>query len=383
MRVLVTSWPGTGHIHPLVPLSAELQSAGHDVLWATGADACAMVERYGFRAVSAGGSTRDRPALPEPVSALAAASPVRERRRVLMPTIFGGIGARLMRDDLVRVVDDYRPDVIIHDMVEFASAPVASARGIPHVTLAFGTALPAALLAAVAPAVAQLWADEGLVPSADVGVYDHLYLHPLPLGFGQPPSAGTVRSVRPMHFDGGGVVREPDWVGAFGRDRPGVYVTFGTVMSAGAPWAAVIEAAGGLDADVVMTVGSKVDPAALGAVPENVRVEAYVPQTYLLNRAALVVSHSGAGTLFAAAARGIPQLCLPMGADQWENADALARTGSGITLEPEERQPDVIRRAVVSLLDGPEHRRAAKLLADEFAVLPHPGEHVTTIEALT
>jgi integrase len=37
MRVLVTSTPGFGHIHPVVPLVQELQRAGHDVTWATAA----------------------------------------------------------------------------------------------------------------------------------------------------------------------------------------------------------------------------------------------------------------------------------------------------------------------------------------------------------
>ena len=55
-----------------------------------------------------------------------------------------------------------------------SSEVVAAARGIPHVTLAFGAALPPPLLSAVTAKVADIWAAEGIAPSPDAGLYDHL-----------------------------------------------------------------------------------------------------------------------------------------------------------------------------------------------------------------
>ncbi len=379
----MTSTGGTGHIHPLVPLAAEIQAAGHEVAWATTTDSCPMIERYGFRAVPAGISGQRRRELwaaQAPPNFLEL--PVRERRPVFMRAMFGDICTAVMRDDLVGVVDQFRPDVIIHDLLEFAAAPVGSARGIPHVTLAFGAALSPILLAVATEMVAQVWADSGLVPSPDAGLYDHLYLHPLPPGFGRSLSAPTVRSIRPMHFDGAVVGDAPAWTADFGSDRPGVYITFGTEMAQLAPWAAMLEAAGSVDADVVVTLGSQVEPSSLGAIPGNVRVERYVPQTHMLDRAAVVVSHAGSGTLFAAAARGIPQLCVPIAADQWDNSDALVATGAGLILEPGERSAEAILKAMSRLIEGHAHAQAARTLAEGFAALPHPRDHVATIEAL-
>ena len=54
MRFLLTSLPGAGHFHPLVPVARALESAGHDVLVATAPSARASVEGSGLRAVSAG-----------------------------------------------------------------------------------------------------------------------------------------------------------------------------------------------------------------------------------------------------------------------------------------------------------------------------------------
>jgi UDP:flavonoid glycosyltransferase YjiC (YdhE family) len=271
--------------------------------------------------------------------------------------------------------------VIVHDLCEYAAAPIATSRGIPHVTLAFGDALAPALIAATAASVAEVWTAEGLTPSDSAGLYDHLYLHPLPASLGATPRSSAVRSVRPLHFDGATVSDKPEWVATFGRDRPGVYVTFGTEAGVFAPWSDIIAALGTLDVDAVVTLGG-LDSDTIGTVPPNVRVEQYVPQAFLLDRAAAVVSHAGSGTLFATAARGLPQLCVPIAADQWQNADALAASGAGLMLELDERDPQTIRDALARLLDGPVHADAAQVLAKDFAALPHPRHHVPTIESL-
>ena len=54
MRVLVTSTPGYGHVLPMVPLARALLAAGHEVLWATAADACPRVAAAGFEVAAAG-----------------------------------------------------------------------------------------------------------------------------------------------------------------------------------------------------------------------------------------------------------------------------------------------------------------------------------------
>ncbi len=60
MCILVTSSPPIGHVHPVVPLARSLFAANHDVVWATGRDACPLVEMAGLRAVKAGLGAQDR-----------------------------------------------------------------------------------------------------------------------------------------------------------------------------------------------------------------------------------------------------------------------------------------------------------------------------------
>jgi hypothetical protein len=79
------------------------------------------------------------------------------------------------------------------------------------------------------------------------------------------------------------------------------------------------------------------DPAKLGAQPPLVRVERDVLQSQLLARCHAAVSHAGSGTALAAARHGLPQLCLPQGADQFLNAAAIASSGAGLSLKPQDQ----------------------------------------------
>lgn len=382
MRVLVTSVPGMGHVHPLVPLVSGLQRAGHDVAWATAPEAAARIEGYGFRALPSGsapGAASTSAALP-PGPDLRDVPP-RERRAQFFGRRFGGAAVR-MREDLASLVDAFRPDLIVHDLAELAAAPVAAARGIPHVTVAFSGSVSEFLVEGIVAAVGEVWSAEGLAVPSDAGLYEHLYLHRFPPALGPAPDNANVRFVRPVGFDGGSAEEAPAWLAAVGYDRQAVYVTLGTVVSGPAQWREILTALDSLDVDAIATTGAQVDPADIGPVPANVRVERYVPQSFILEHVAALVSHAGAGSMLAGAERGLPQLCIPMGADMWENADALAGSGASLTLEEDQRDAVAICGAIERLLKDPTFSTAARRVAAEIATLPHPDEYVPALEAL-
>lgn len=382
MRILVTSTPGMGHVHPLVPLALGFQRAGHDVAWATAPEARARIEGYGFRALPSG--------LGPGAPSTSAASmprldlrgvPPRERRAQFFGRWFGEAAVR-MREDLAPIVDAFRPDAIVHDLAELAAAPIAAARGIPHVTVAFSGAVSATLVQGIVDAVSGVWTAEGLAVPSDAGLYEHLYLHRFPPALGPAPAHANVRCVRPVGFDGGNAEEVPTWLATLGSERPAVYVTLGTVVSGPAQWREILAALDSLDVDAIATTGTQVDPAEIGPAPANVRVERYVPQSFILDHVAVLVSHAGAGSMLAGASRGLPQLCIPMGADMWENADALAGSGASLTLEEDQRGAAAIFGALERLLEDAAFSTAARRVATEIAALPHPDEYVPVIEAL-
>jgi UDP:flavonoid glycosyltransferase YjiC (YdhE family) len=133
---------------------------------------------------------------------------------------------------------------------------------------------------------------------------------------------------------------------------------------------------------VLVTVGPAADPGVLGAQPAHVRVEQYVPQTALLPQCDVVVSHAGSGTVLATLALGVPQLCLPQGADQFLNASAVAGAGAGISLGPDAATPEAIADAVARLLDEPAFGLAAKEVAASIEGMPSPDEVARVLEDL-
>ena len=86
--------------------------------------------------------------------------------------------------------------------------------------------------------------------------------------------------------------------------------------------------------------------------------------------------------MLAGAERGLPQLCIPMGADMWENADSLTGSGSALTLEEDQRDAAAILAALERLLHDATFSSAAQRVAAEIAALPHPDEYVPTLESL-
>jgi UDP:flavonoid glycosyltransferase YjiC (YdhE family) len=235
--------------------------------------------------------------------------------------------------------------------------------------------------AAVEERVAPVWEREGLRVTTPAFNGD-LLLHPFPAQLDTPRAEGPSAPMRPLSFDGAPSTSQPEWISSFGTNRPGVYVTFGTVMGPRAPWAAILEALADLDVDVLATVGGQVDTATLGPLAANTRVERYVPQSFVLDRSKLVVSHGGAGTLIGAATAGKVQLCIPIAADQWQNSDSLSGVNTGVVLEPDERDVSTIRRSVQHLLGDVSMQSDAEILRDNFAAMPPPADLVTTIAAL-
>ncbi|MET0460227.1 MAG: glycosyltransferase, partial [Ilumatobacteraceae bacterium] len=295
--------------------------------------------------------------------------------------MFARAAGPAMRADLGPIVDRVRPDLVLRETGELGAAPVAAARGIPLVTVAFSGVLPDDARGDVVEDLRPLWQAEGLGDPSWADVYGRLYLHPFPVSFGQRPDSTVVRPVRPLR----GSPSEPPagWVAALGVDRPFVYVTAGTELpSVTFPWRELFAVLGGADVDAVATIGPHVDPATFGAVPPNVRVERFVPQGDLLGRASVVVSHGGAGTVLGAASHALPQLVVPLFADQWENGVAVADAGCGIVLGPARRGVEDVDQALRTLLAGSSHREAAGRVADEIAAMPSVADVAPEIEAL-
>lgn len=133
---------------------------------------------------------------------------------------------------------------------------------------------------------------------------------------------------------------------------------------------------------MLVTIGRGGDSADLGPLPDNVRVETFVPQAEVLPHCAAVVCHGGSGTVLAALAHGIPLVCVPQGADQFVNAANVERVGAGTSIGASEATQPALCAAIDHVLHSPGPRRAAMMLAEETAGVPSRAEVARAIEDL-
>jgi UDP:flavonoid glycosyltransferase YjiC (YdhE family) len=383
MKVLITSPGGAGHVNQLVPLAQTMAAREHEVRWAVPDRAAADIEQAGLHSVGIPCPPPPSPAeLMDRFPELRGLTPPEIPDR-MFAKLFGATYAPQMLEGLAPFALDWRPDLIVFDIAELAAPIVGAELGVPAVSKAFGSMIPLHRLQRAEAEVAPLWESRGLEPRPYCGVYDHLYLDVYPPEL-QSPEISQVPHRQLLRLDtySGPVDQSASLPLPTGKpDAPLVYVTMGTVFNNPDLFAGLVAAVADLDVRVLVTVGAQGDPAAVGSFPDHVRVERYVPQSAVLPHCAVVVSHAGSGTALAALELGIPQLCLPQGADQYLNAAAIAKAGAGLSL-PAGTDPGEISDAVRRLLADTSYREAAAGIGASIRAMPAPEEVAGVLEAL-
>jgi UDP:flavonoid glycosyltransferase YjiC (YdhE family) len=129
MRILMTSNAGAGHVGPLVPFAQAFVRAGYDLLVAAPRRARATV-------VGAGLPYHPLPDAPqERRDAVFASLPglsEEEQGVRVMREVFAGLDARASLPGVLRIVADYRPDVVLREPTEYAGLLAAERLRVPH-----------------------------------------------------------------------------------------------------------------------------------------------------------------------------------------------------------------------------------------------------------
>lgn len=120
-----------------------------------------------------------------------------------------------------------------------------------------------------------------------------------------------------------------------------------------------------------------------GPLPEKVTVEHFVQQDRVLAECAVVVSHAGSGTVLGSMGYGLPNVCLPLGADQQLNARRLQVLGLGVSLRADTVRADEVQSAVEDVLTSPSYRQDAAAVRDELRALPDVAEAVQALADLS
>jgi UDP:flavonoid glycosyltransferase YjiC (YdhE family) len=384
VRVLLASTRGGGHSLPLLPFARACRAGGHDVLIAGPPAVESVAESAGVAFDAVAEATPERLAR---VGELLSGKPVMERVRLATSELFVGAHGGAALAPMMRLVDAWRPDVILRETAEVSSLLAAEAFGVPVVRIGIALATPyedwwldvAADALDALRARAGVPADPGARRAALTPVFTQVPAL-LDEQQGDPPVA--VRRYRVV--DEGPVQPLPGWWED--ADAPLVPISFGTAVPTDGHYPglyrAAIDAVAELPARVLVTVGRHADPAQLGPLPANVHVERWVAQARIMPHASALVAHGGAGTTLAALAAGVPMALLPLSADQPLNARHITGLGAGLALEGGVADAGRLGALVSALLEHDRYRAAARRVADAIGALPPVTDAVADLEAL-
>src|ERR1041384_2457901 len=122
MRVLLVVMPASGHFHPVVPISLALKAAGHEVRCASTPAMRDSILHAGLEPVSIG---PDFDAWFKLEVDRSGVSTQEEMERANLQQ------GRLMANDLLRVVDAWKPDLIVRPWLDHVGVVAARLRNIP------------------------------------------------------------------------------------------------------------------------------------------------------------------------------------------------------------------------------------------------------------
>jgi UDP:flavonoid glycosyltransferase YjiC (YdhE family) len=370
VRVLVSAVPALGHVVPLLDLARALQRGGHEVRFATNKQSHGVIAGAGLRPVAAGMSTGEM---------------VEERRRrwpktdaqpatVWATRMWAQVMAPSTLKDLLLGMEEWSPDVVVHDEGEYAAPVAAVMANVPWITHAWGSPLrPVSDLAKLEELASGLWESCGRAMPPAAGLYAHAVVNPCPSMLQDHPLPGTsvVWPIRPRTLEEAGPALEAD-----------AYIGFGTVPSfSNARWelTAAVRACTSRGMRVVVTAPGEELRRELAEIDERlVDSREFVSLTSLLPTCKVVISHAGAGTVLASLAAGVPVILLPRGApSQARMADACERAGVGRRCDP-----GGLDAALEEVIHDTGIAAAVSAAAREIAELPPAETVVAMIESL-
>jgi MGT family glycosyltransferase len=409
MKILVASTPATGHLNPLLAIGHILIAERHEVAFLSGSALRSRIEGIGaqFHAFPAGADLDLRDLL-SVVPELKDIPPGPEWMRVAFERVFAD-PVSAQHTGLQQVLRDFPADVIIADDTMLGVLPMLlgprakrpaivlcgtsilhwrRADGAPHFVGLPPATTPAQLkeYAAIAQehdriiyepmrrGLNRSFKDLGVgplsTPPFDSGVeladaYMQLTVPSFEFPRDLPPSVHFV-GTPPMIPNQAPL---PLWAHELDGSRKVVLVTQGTVANHNfglliGPTLAAL--ANEPDLLVVATAGGRPIDAIPGPIPGNARLAQYLPFEWILPKVNVFVTNGGYGSVNQAMSFGIPLVTAGLTEDKADVNARVAWSGAGIDLATNEPTPQALCEAVRTVLDKPNYRSRASLMADEF-----------------
>jgi UDP:flavonoid glycosyltransferase YjiC (YdhE family) len=379
-RYLMVTWDGAGNLVSTLGIARTLVADGHDVRMIGHASIQDRCGDQGTR-FTAFTPAADWDPLQVPGNFEEEMEMIRGRLS-FNPAIGDDVRAELEREPA---------DVLVVDAMLFTALSAAEASGLPTAALVhtpysvFRGGPLVEMFAVGIPPLNDYRAGLGLAPVSElVELHDNpeLALVAVPKEF-EPdsPDAANVFRMGPV-LDAPALQRSDEAADLGDGSNPLVLVSLSTAeQDQLGLLQSIADAVAGLPVRAIVTTGPAVEPAAVRA-GANTQVVQYQAHREILPSAALVITHAGLGTVMAALGHGVPMVCVPLGRDQFFNADRVAALGAGLMLPPGSDAAAVASATTTVLNDG-RFRDAAGRLAATIATYGGAAGAVHQLEALT
>ena len=375
-KTLFYNVPGHGHINPSLPLVAELVHRGHQLTYFATENYRAIVEATGaaFRPYAAVHDNYfDARGLSGSVPGKVAYELITTAGEILPA--------------LLEIARAEQPDYIMFDgmcpwglllarilglpAVASLSLMVLPARGLlnlqvvrdflPNVMRDFAKGMEANKRS---QALGRKYGIAPLGPASLLNAYGDISFSYTSSYF--QPFASTVS--KSIHFVGW-TVTDPPTDPAFTfeqvQGRRLIYVSLGTINNDDAAFfKTCIEAFAGADDFVIMTTGNRIRPESFGTLPKNVVVRGWVPQTAILQRVSLFITHAGMNSVHDGLYYGVPLLLVPQQAEQMFTARRVVQLGAGLILRKAEVNAQLVRETSARLLSDTQFRLQATRIGE-------------------
>ena len=164
---------------------------------------------------------------------------------------------------------------------------------------------------------------------------------------------------------------------------PWVLVTISSQLGDDLPLAEMaLEALADMPVRVALTIGPGHDPREVSSVPPNAHIEQSIPHSVVLDRASLLVSHAGHGSVMKALWHATPMVLVPWGRDQPGVAARAQALGVAEVVPREVASAETLAAGIARVLASTAQRDAAATHGPRLRAQDPPTLAASLVESL-